>query len=332
MTNKFNINNHLKTPQFWHKKTFLSYLFFPASLLYLLGHALNYFSKAPKKINKPIICIGNVVTGGAGKTPVAIEIGKILNDLKIDFAYLSRGYGGEIKGFTLVDKAKHNTKSVGDEPILLSEISQTFISQDRFIGASNIAKIAEKKLILLDDGLQNPSVIKDFSILVIDGNYGFGNGFIIPAGPLREPAEVAIKKADLVIIVGEDKFKIAKNFCKNKKVLHARIEPTNCKKFYKKSMIAFCGIGRPEKFFDSLERSKINVITKFSYPDHHQYQEGEIKKMLDLAHKNHTKLITTKKDWIRLGKVYQDQIDYLDIKIEFENTQYLKEKLIELAK
>ncbi|MCE3255057.1 MAG: lpxK [Rickettsiaceae bacterium] len=320
----------MKAPHFWHHKTFVSFLCLPLSLLYLLGYFLNSFLKIPKKINKPVICIGNLVAGGAGKTPVAIAIGKILNDLDINFAYLSAGYGGRIKKFTFVDSSRHSSKDVGDEPLLLSETAQTFICKNKLVGAKKIAVIPNKKLILLDDGFQNRSLKKDFSILVIDGNYGFGNGLIIPAGPLREPIDGAMKKADMVIIVGEDKFQIAKNFCSKKQVIKARIVPINHEEFHKKSMIAFCGIGRPEKFFDTLEKGGVNVVTKFSYPDHHRYKESEVARMIELAKKINVGLITTKKDWVRLSKIHQTQIDYLDIKIEFEDADYLKTKLIEL--
>ena len=321
----------MKTPQFWHKKSLISYLLLPLSLFYLFGHFVNFFRKTPFKINKPVICIGNLVAGGAGKTPVAIALGKILEELDIDFTYLSAGYGGDIKDFTLVNKSKHNSQNVGDEPLLLAEIASTFISRNRLLGAQKIALMPEKKLIIMDDGFQNPTIIKDFSILVIDGNYGFGNGFIIPAGSLREPARIGIKRADLVVIIGEDKFKIAQNFCMGKKVVKAKIITVNADQFYKKSVIAFCGIGRPEKFFDSLEQSKINIITKFSYADHHQYEAVEIEKMMNLAKENKAKLITTKKDWVRLKPVHQNQIEYLDIKVELDDVAYFKDKLTKLT-
>ncbi len=295
----------------------------PFSLLYLLGHFLNLWRRTPKKVDSPIICIGNLVAGGAGKTPVAIAIGKILQELKVDLAYLSAGYGGRISEFTLVDNQKHNAGDVGDEPLLLSEIAPTFISKDRLLGAGKIAAIPSKKsgkkIIVMDDGLQNQTLAKDFSIMVIDGNYGFGNGFVIPAGPLREPIRFGIKRADLIIIVGEDKFRIAENFCGKKEVLRATIKPTNGEKFNKKSVIAFCGIGRPEKFFESLKQNETSVIAEFSYPDHYQYKSSEIEKMLGLAQEEQVKLITTKKDWVRLMPLYQEQIDYLEIEIEFEN-------------
>ena len=321
----------MKTPQFWHTKNFIAYLLLPFSLLYLFGHFLNFFRKIPTRINKPIICVGNLVAGGAGKTPVAIAIGEMLKELNIDFAYLSAGHGGKIKNFTSVNAKEYDSKAVGDEPLLLSEVATAFVSKNRLFGAKQIALMPEKKLIVMDDGLQNPTLIKDFSIMVIDGNYGFGNGFIIPCGPLREPVWIGIKKADLVIIVGEDKSRIAKNFCRGKKIIKAKIKTVNGKKFHKKSVIAFCGIGRPEKFFDSLKQNNTNIITKFSYADHHQYQEREIRKMINLAKKNKVRLVTTKKDWVRLEKMYQKQIDYLDIKIEFDDPSYLKDKLIKLA-
>ncbi len=272
-----------------------------------------------------------MVAGGAGKTPVAIALGEILQELDIDFAYLSAGYGGWIKDFVLVDKQKYSSKDVGDEPLLLSEIAATFISRNRLFGAQKIAAMPAKKLIIMDDGLQNPTIIKDFSILVIDGNYGIGNGFVMPAGALREPVAIGIKKADLVIIVGDDKAGIAESFCVDKKVIGAKIKVINADKFYQKSVVAFCGIGRPEKFFDSLEQNKINVISKFSYADHHQYKSSEIDKMINFARKNQLQLITTKKDWVRLDPIYQTQIDYLDIKIEFKNESYIREKLINLV-
>jgi tetraacyldisaccharide 4'-kinase len=296
----------------------------------LFGHFLNCLFKTPKKVSKPVICIGNLVAGGAGKTPVAIAIGLLLRDLNIDFAYLSGGYGSEIKNFTNVNKELHNAREVGDEPLLLAETASTFICKNRVFGAKMISKMPEKKLIIIDDGLQNPSLVKDFTIAVIDGNYGFGNGFIMPAGALREPIAVGIKKSDLIVIVGEDKLKIAENFCQSKPVAFAKIVPLNQEKFHNNSYVAFCGIGRPEKFFASLEQNNINVISKLSYPDHYLYQENDVTKMMNLAKENNAKLITTKKDWVRFDEQYQSQIEYFDIKIEFEETAFVKQQLLKL--
>ena len=317
----------LKAPNFWHKKNLISCLLYPFSVIYLLGYFFSYYSKKSHKINKPIICIGNLVAGGAGKTPVAIALGKILKELNIDFAYLSIGYGRKVKKSILVDRKKHNSREVGDESLLLSEIATTFVAKDRFVGAKTIVEKLKKDLIIMDDGLQNNVLKKDLSILIIDGNYVFGNNFIIPAGPLREPIFIGIKKADLIVVIGEDKKQIIKDFCINKKVIKAKIKTINHKEFAKKSVVAFCGIGRPKKFFDSLVQNSIDVVDKISYSDHYQYKKRDIEQMIDLAKKKNSILITTKKDWVRLDKIYQEQINYLDIEIEFENDQYIREIL-----
>jgi tetraacyldisaccharide 4'-kinase len=157
----------VKAPKFWQKKSFISYSLLPLSYLYRLAGFLHYLFTIPKKISKPVVCIGNVVAGGSGKTPIAIKIGEMLQELNYDFAYLSRGYGGSINDFTLVDKKLHSALEVGDEPLLLAEIFSTYIANNRVLAAEKIASMTNKKLIIMDDGLQNPSIIKDFSILVI---------------------------------------------------------------------------------------------------------------------------------------------------------------------
>jgi tetraacyldisaccharide 4'-kinase len=321
----------LKTPQFWNTKNFISFLLLPFSLLYFLAHYFNYWRKNPQKISTPIVCIGNLVAGGAGKTPIALAIGEMLQEENVDFAYLSSGYGGEIKDFTLV-KENHKAIDVGDEPLLLAKIASTFVSKDRALGAKKIATIKTKRLILMDDGLQNSALEKDLVILVIDGNYGFGNGYLLPAGALREPIKSGIKKADVVIIVGEDRSCIAEKFCAEKKVMKAKIKIIDAEKFDQKPVLAFCGIGRPEKFFDSVEESGARIVEKISYSDHHQYKKSEIEKMIGLAKKNNLTLVTTKKDWVRLDPIHQKQINYLQIKIEFEDGNYLKDRLINLSK
>ena len=323
----------MHTPKFWQKNNLISYLLLPFSFIYLCAAYLRNCFFSPKKIDKFVISIGNLTAGGAGKTPIAIELGKILKTQTIGFSYLSRGYGGKISDFTLVDKKIHTAAQIGDEPLLLAEIENSFIAKNR---ANALAKISalnpEKPVIITDDGLQNPSFKKDFSILVIDGIYGFGNGLIIPAGPLREPIPNGIKKADLVIIIGEDKFNIAR-FCVEKKIIFAKIIAVNINEFANSKLVAFCGIARPEKFFASLkEINNFNLIKKFSYPDHYLYKDNELEKMLNFAINENALLITTKKDWVRLKPKYQQQIKYLDIKIEFEKTDEFKEIINKVVK
>ena len=318
----------MKTPKFWKEKNFISYSLLPLSYLYsAIKYIRNLFIKT-QKINKPVICIGNIIAGGAGKTPIAIELGRLLNEKDISFAYLSRGYGGNIEDFTLVRNKDHKFHQVGDEPLLLSQISTTFISKNRLFGAAQIAKMPDKKLIIMDDGLQNAALEKDLSILVIDGGYGFGNGLLMPSGPLREDIDSGVAKADIVVIIGKDQFDVAQ-LCKGKKVIFANIKTTNSDIFIDKKVIAFCGIGRPKKFFDSLEESNCKIIKTISYSDHYQYKDSDLDNMILLAQKEEALLVTTKKDWVRLKPQYKTQIDYLDIKIEFDDELYLLQRVMD---
>ncbi len=323
----------MKTPKFWHKITIISLILWPFSYLYKLASILRNLIITPIKVDKPIICIGNLTSGGAGKTPIAIAIGKILKSIDIQFAYLGHGYKAQIESLILVDKDKHMNCQVGDEAILLSEISHTFISKNRVFAAKQIAKMPDEQLIIMDDGLQNPSLIKDLSILVIDGEYGFGNNLIIPAGPLRQNIKVGSKNVNLIIIVGKDKFNYAKKF-KGTKVILVQAKVINKDISVSEPLIAFCGIGRPSKFFDILKKHGYNVIKEVSFGDHYQYKERDLNKLINLANKKGATLITTKKDFVRLDKKYQEQVKYLDIEIEFKKADrmYIENKLKKLLK
>ncbi len=331
----------MKAPDFWKKRNLLAYLFLPLSYFYEFSGLLRHLSIKPTKVAKPIICIGNLTVGGVGKTPIAIKLGQILRDLEIDFAYLGHGYKSKInKNEVIVVDLKHyNNNQVGDEAILLSEIADTFIAKNRVLAAQEISKIKSKKLIIMDDGLQNPSLIKDFKILVIDGNYGFGNEFILPAGPLRQRVDSGLEIADLIIIVGEDKFNFTKRF-RDKKVIIGKIKISNKAEFNNKSttessksVIAFCGIGQPSKFFNTLKKANFNIVKEISFSDHYHYKEKDIANLLTLAANNGVNLITTKKDWVKFSKENQRKIQYLDIEIEFKKAdeEYLKNELLKLC-
>jgi tetraacyldisaccharide 4'-kinase len=321
----------LKTPQFWKNKNILSLLLYPLSLLYYAGYKLRIlFSRFPYKSKAMIICIGNIVAGGAGKTPFALELGKILKKNKMKFAYLSKGYGGCFKGFMKVNTKRHNATLVGDEPLLLSEIADTFVCKDRVNGLKNINKFKKYKYIIMDDGLQNPTFKKDFEILVINGEYGLGNGFILPAGALRERLSDSLKKAQVVVLIGEDRQRLRYIIAENKKVklIYGEIKEIAKSQFAGANYIAFSGIGHPEKFFKSLKKAGIKTFKEIPFPDHYQYGDIDMKKLLARATRLRCKLITTKKDWVRIDKRYRSKVEYLDIKIEFNN----QEDLIKLIK
>ena len=313
-----------KTPIFWSKNSFLSRTLLPFSWVYQILFLLNLSFNKPKKVNVPVICIGNITVGGAGKTPTAIAIGKHLIDQGYRIQFLSRGYGGKYIGPHKVRK-NDTANNVGDEPILLSKIAPTWISKNRFKGAKEIEKL-KPDFIIMDDGFQNNSIYKDFSILVIDNEYLFGNEKIFPSGPLREKFKNAINKTDIIVlIVKSEEEGIDKRVIKNNIPLYtAIIEPVIKKQtLTNQNVVAFCGIARPEKFYHSLK--KIGAIVKYkkNYPDHYQYEPNEIMTLVEKAYTMKAILITTKKDWVRLPEEAKKMVYYLDISLNFTNQDSL---------
>lgn len=318
----------MKAPKFWQTKNLISLAFWPLSLLYIFASFLRSLVIKPTKITTPIICIGNFTVGGAGKTPIALALGKILQEMKIDFAYLGHGYKAKNKDLTIIDKSNIEAEKSGDEALLLSEIAPVFIAKNRLIAAKEIAKISQKKLIIMDDGLQNPSLKKDFKIVVIDGEYGFGNNMILPSGPLRVNPNKAAKYIDLAIIIGEDKFNLSSIFGAQK-VIFAQAKIATKIDIKSNKFIAFCGIGRPEKFFNILKKSDFNLIEEISFSDHYSYENNDLEKLIKMAKSRSANLVTTKKDWVKFSKEYQNLIQFIDIEVEFkdDDKEYIVEKI-----
>jgi tetraacyldisaccharide 4'-kinase len=290
---------------------------------------IKFFTKA-QKISKPVICVGNLIAGGSGKTPTAIAVGKILHEIGINFAFLSRGYMRDGSTFLMLDKADYSkAEMVGDEPLLLLETAPTFVSTDRLFGARQIEKMNKFSAILLDDGMQNNLLHRDFTIMVIDGKVGFGNNFLIPAGPMREPISSGLKKADLVVVIGSAPEKLLKKLTE-KKVVTAKIIPTNLPQFFGKKLIAFCGLAFPQKFFSFLAEQGLEVLETHSFADHHAYTSFELQNLEKIAAEKNAVLIATKKDWIKFPKIFQEKISYLDIELEFENKELVMDELKKL--
>ena len=309
----------LKTPKFWQKLTIISLILLPITAIYWLISTILQSTKTPKKTQKKTICIGNITAGGAGKTPLAIKIGQILQKNNIKFAYLSRGYSRKNKNFLKVNPKQHTQHHVGDEPLLLSEISTSYVFKDR---AVDLKKIPEKNIVL-DDGMQDFRFKKDLNILVIDGTIGFGNNLLIPSGPKRQTLNNAKKFIDFAVIIGDDHKKIAQKI-PNIPVFFAKIISKNKPSG---NYLAFCGIANPSKFFTSLAKNNTILKEQISFPDHYSYQNNDLDLIIKKAQKQNLKIITTKKDWIKFPKSYQNQIDYLDIDLVIDNESEF-EKLI----
>jgi tetraacyldisaccharide 4'-kinase len=317
----------IRTPDFWMKRNAIAYLLLPLSAVYFVGLTLIRFFARKKRISKPIICIGNLTAGGSGKTPTAIAIGQILKELSVKFAFLSRGYMNDGSKFLMLKKGgKYNASQVGDEPILLSEMATTFVAKNRFFGASQIESMRNIDVIVLDDGMQNNLLHFDYTIMVVDGTLAFGNEFLIPAGPMREPLKTGLKHVDLVVAIGSLKREISKKL-KGKKIIHADISPLNAKQFQGKKLVAFAGLAYPQKFFAFLKSIKLDVVETKSFVDHYSYKKSDLDKLVSLAKELDAELITTKKDWVKFSKPFKDKISYLDIELKFKNEKLLKSEL-----
>lgn len=295
----------LRTPSFWYPQAgerpgFCGALLSPLSWLYNAGRVLSQRDSAPYKATMPVICVGNVVAGGSGKTPSVLALMDLIQRHKLVSSpcFLTRGYGGTFKGTTIVEPGQHKALQVGDEALLLARTAAVIQSPDRAQGA----QCAEKQshdLIIMDDGFQNLSLHKDIHVLVIDGASGFGNKCLLPAGPLREPIKDALARTQAVVLIGQDRHNARALLPDNLPVFEATIE-ISTRPDASKSYIAFCGLARPEKFYDSLRGTGVELVETHDYADHYTYKAEDIAFLQRRADELGATLITTEKDMVKL--------------------------------
>ena len=293
----------MKTPKWFLKRSIMSYILWPCSVFYYLGSKIvfNVRKKHEYVSRRPVICFGNILAGGVGKTPVVRQVAKFF-----DAPVVMRGY-----------KKSKKLGDVGDEAKMLANDKILVHVGNRKSNLILLNKQKSKTPIIMDDGFQNSSIKKDISVLVFDEAIGFGNGFLLPAGPLREGIS-AIERADAIIVI------------KRKNVAKRFVLPTNIPLFKAKnseacpydkttSVIAFAGIGYPEKFFDNIP---CKVIDKVSFPDHYQYTDDDIKSLINKAKKKKAKLLTTEKDWVRIPDWAKKEIKFSALNTEIEKSFY----------
>ena len=299
-------------PKFWDKNqiSFFSILLFPATLLIKLLNVFKCILTKTHQCSIPIICVGNIYLGGTGKTPLSIEIFLILKNLNMNPAFVRKKYNSfqdEVrlqKNRGLVCQNKKRIKAVKE-------------------AVQNKANVA-----ILDDGFQDFSINKNLSIVCFNENQWIGNGLTIPSGPLRENLS-ALKRANCVIINGKKNFDIeSKIFSHNKeiKIFYTRYKPQNIDEFKNKKITVFAGIGNPENFFSLLRDNNLNVIEEIRFPDHYNYSGKELENLINKAKANKAILLTTEKDYFRISRSYQQNINYLKIEVEIENrNQFINE-------
>jgi tetraacyldisaccharide 4'-kinase len=298
----------MKAPSFWWQKkpNLLAWVLAPLGTIYgaiTLRRMTRH--KSQSSTFQKIVCIGNFTAGGAGKTPVAIAIAKALQAQNISVCFLSRGYGGSAKVPLLVDPKVHDALGVGDEPLLLARVAPTIVSRNRSSGLT-LCAATKANIVIMDDGLQN-SLEKDFSIAVIDSEVGIGNGLCLPAGPLRAPLGKQWSHVQAVVFLGRgtgaDALKTNAQ-SKGVNVFKAELQSPShiISNLRDKLILAYCGIGRPQKFFDHITNLGGIIGAKRSFADHHVFCEADAKALLEQAEDNHMVLFTTEKDFVRLPK------------------------------
>lgn len=321
----------MKTPSFWHRESFISTAVSPLSWLYQAGAQLREEFTQPEILSVPLICIGNVVAGGSGKTPIALSLGRHLRSLGIKVHFLSKGYGGTLAGPVLVNPGLQTISQIGDEAYLLHRIAPCWVAKSR-TAAAKVAISAGAEMLIMDDGFQNPTLHKTFSFLVIDGGYGLGNGKTIPSGPLREPPAKAFSRAHAIIIVGEDVTGVREHIPSHLPVLWATLEPVqaSAEALAGRDVIAFAGIGRPEKFFASLEQIGARIIERVSFADHHPFTSSDMESLSEKATRQKAILVTTEKDLTRIPEFYRPRIRTLSVEIMWHNPELLAQLLATL--
>ncbi len=318
----------MRTPTFWHRFNLLSALLAPLSLPYLLGAWMDRMLTKPQRAAVPIISVGNVTAGGAGKTPATLALIPLLKHLGESPHILTRGYGG-------VTRTPHQAnltddwRKVGDEPLLLAHAAPCWVGHDR-LASSVLAAEHGASLAIADDALQHHRLHKDISLLIIDGAYGVGNHLPLPAGPLREPFSAALARCHAVILIGEDMHGLTTSI--RLPIFAATLEPVGDVSFlHENKWLAFAGLARPRKFFDTLKAYGANVIETESFADHYPYHARDIKTLLARTEALGAKLITTEKDAVKIPPVLRGDVAVLKVSLRFADeaaiVSWLKEKL-----
>ncbi len=291
----------MRDPDFWWRDgSLVAGLLAPLGLAYG-AIAARRMARPGARAGVPVICVGNFTLGGAGKTPTALWLAKMLQTAGEKPCFLSRGYGGDNAGPKLVDINTDSAAQVGDEALLLARVAPTIVARDRVAGAQ---VATDASVIIMDDGLQNASLVKDFTLAVVDGRRGIGNGRVFPAGPLRAPLDAQIARSDALLVIGE-----ASNAAgviaaaARLPIFHGRLAPDQAAlaQLKGRNVFAFAGIGDPEKFFATLTQAGIPLTERRAFGDHHRFTGEEAAELVMQAEHEGLTLLTTEKDHARMA-------------------------------
>lgn len=312
----------MRAPGFWSKPVgVVAAVLAPAGLLY--GQVTAWrMSRGGVRVPVPVICVGNFVAGGAGKTPVALALGRWLAEAGWRPGFLSRGYGGRLPGPVTVDPSRHGFEDVGDEPLLLARVAPVTVARDRIAGARH-AIAHGANILVMDDGLQNPSLRKDLRIAVVDAALGSGNGLCVPAGPLRAPLPAQWPHVDAVVVIGQGDAgdALAQTAERaGKAVLRGSLvhEDAVASALRAAPVFAFAGIGRPDKFFATLAGTGALLCGSRAFPDHHPFTGADMTTLRREATRVGATLVTTEKDWVRIPAGHRAGIEALPVTLAWD--------------
>jgi tetraacyldisaccharide 4'-kinase len=318
-------------PKFWQKKNLLSYLLLPLSWLYRLAGLLRDVFAKNYKFPAFVVCVGNATVGGGGKTQIVAFLAQELQQLGYKVLLVTKAYGGNLRSAKIVSK-NDDAVEVGDESILLAQYAQVLAAKSILAAAKIINSMPEIDVIIFDDGMQSPYFHKDYNILVCDAGRGVGNNMLLPAGPLRQKFSLAVKKADSVIVMGGlegiiDQIFLQELQFSSKALFSAFMQAAQHQSAETDRYLAFCGIGNPERFYDLLQKSAFDVQETKSFPDHHYYSVDEIEDLKLNASKRGLKLVTTRKDYVKIA----DKSDILcfDVSLKIDESEKLLSEIDE---
>jgi tetraacyldisaccharide 4'-kinase len=320
----------MREPAFWYRpRSFKSHFLRPLGALYG-AIAERRMMRKGFDTGIPVLCVGNYHVGGAGKTPTVLALTKLLRELGETPVVLSRGYGGRLQGPVMVDRERHTAADVGDEPLMMVREVPVAVARDRLSGVA-LAKSQGATMILMDDGFQNPRILKDASLVVIDSERGIGNGKVFPAGPLRAPLKAQMSRTDALVVIGDGQAAdgiAAEIAARERPVLRARLKPeaTSIARLFGKPVLAFAGIGDPERFFRTLRASQIDVARIRPFADHHMFSKAEIDALVAEAKRERLTLVTTEKDLARLrgSEGLANEIAPFAVRLEFDDPAQLR--------
>jgi tetraacyldisaccharide 4'-kinase len=304
----------MRPPELWDTDNGLARLLDPVGRI--VGAITAARARAPgMKMPVPVISVGNLTVGGSGKTPVALSLVRRLQARGAKPAVVLRGYGGRLKGPLRVDPERHRAAEVGDEALLHAAQAPTWIARSRATGAL-AAAAAGASVVVLDDGHQHPGIAKDLALVVVDGRAAFGNGRIVPAGPLRESVADGLARAHAVVLMGEDARNVAARLDPRLPLLRARLVPGPEQAALRgRTVVAFAGIGAPGKFFATLQEIGARVVARHPFDDHHGFAETDVQPILDEAFALNAVPVTTAKDAVRLAPDQRQQVNVLSVDV-----------------